>query len=83
MAKKASKLSETTDAINQSGSFLQTHVMHQLDKEFAWSVDSEFPVQAIPFVDDPDALIKRQLSASGQQYPEPDSAIFLYRFNQS
>ena len=45
-------ISETTSALNQSGSFLQIHVMNILEK-FEWSVDPEHPVESAPFVNDP------------------------------
>lgn len=50
-------LSDTANALNKSGSFLQILVMHELDKA-VWHVDSEFPVQAAPFTNDP---IKHEL----------------------
>ena len=47
-----SGLSDTASAINQSGAFLQSLVIHELNKA-KWFTDSEFPVQAAPFIDDP------------------------------
>lgn len=48
----SNNLTDTTNAINKSGSFLQTLVMYELDQA-AWSVESEVPVQVAPFVADP------------------------------
>jgi len=45
-------LSNTTNAINQSGFFLQTHVVYQLKKQH-WTVNTEMPVQLAPFLEDP------------------------------
>ena len=41
-----------TQALNQSGSFLQIHVMNELEK-LGWKINSEIPVECAPFIDDP------------------------------
>lgn len=52
MTDKSDELSDRTNAINQSGAFLQNYVSNQLNKR-GWYVDSEIPVQIAPFVSDP------------------------------
>lgn len=44
--------SQKTDSISKSGSFLQLHVVGELEKK-RWSTHLEFPVQAAPFIADP------------------------------
>jgi len=46
------KLSEKTKSLNQSGAFLQIHVINELKKRY-WSITAEYPVKTSPFIGEP------------------------------
>jgi len=46
------ELSDITCALNQSGAFLQIHVMEELKKK-QWKLDTEHTVELAPFIKDP------------------------------
>lgn len=51
----SSELSKITSSYNNSGVFLQSHVVKQF-RDFGWSTDIEYPVAVSPFKTDPTRL---------------------------
>ena len=76
----SSELSDKTKSLNQSGAFLQIHVINQLQKH-GWIVLSEYPIRLSPFLDLPK---KNRLLTSrllGGVVPEP--LTFVRAANES
>ncbi len=73
-----SDLDEKTKSLNQSGAFLQLHVINQLEK-CGWNVLSEYPVRISPFIDSPenDDTIKQGLENDAGV--EPNSFVRTVR----
>ena len=69
------ELSDRTKSLNQSGSFLQIHLINQL-KKHEWKFLSEYPIRISPFLDSPNNNddIKQKL-----QKDEPISAAAFVR----
>lgn len=66
MSESQSNLKKETQSLNQSGAFLQIHIINQLSKS-GWETIVEFPVRASPFVEDPKRhqFMYRQLLSLG------------------
>lgn len=58
-----------TPALNQSGVFLQGHVMEELSKK-GWKIVTEFPVTIAPLLDDPSTLDHSRQDDQGRIYAE-------------